>query len=322
MSAVRIRTWGVGLGAFALTLATVNAGIDAGGKSVGVLSQSSQTVVNGVAYDTSQTQVYIDGVPATAAELAPGQPVEVTSAGEVSDGLAVADAIKVDDSVQGDILGIDAGGRTMRVLGQNVKYDENTVFAGGLSPDMPAESLVGTAVEVSGLPDSEGTILATLIRPAPSAHLEVTGVVHSLNDVFRTFAITDLVVDYSGASLSEFGALSLADDQWVEVRGLALGSSGELLATTVISKEGGGGPPGAEASLEGLITKFVSPAEFLVGATPVRTSQQTEYLAGEHSDLAVNARVVITGFFDADGGVLASRVDFMDGVNDTHGDGN
>ena len=108
MSEDRIRTLGAGLAAFCLAFASAHAGIDAGGQTMGVLSQSSEYVVNGVAYDVSQSLVVIDGVPASAAELAPGQPVEITSAGPVNEGLAIAGAVKVDDNVQGEILGIDA----------------------------------------------------------------------------------------------------------------------------------------------------------------------------------------------------------------------
>jgi len=213
---------------------------------------------------------------------------------------------------------IDANAGTFVVLGQTVSVVATTVFDDDISPRSIAGLSDGDAVEVSGLYDGTGVFVATRIEFDDDAgDFEITGVVSNLDTAAARFNIGSLVVDYSQAMLEDFDGGTIRDGDVVEVEGNMLGAAGELIATEVENESPSfDGDDGDFGELEGFITRFVSATDFDVNGFPVTTNAQTVFDDGTAAMLAVGVRVELDGVLDANGVLVASKVDFEDAEDD------
>ena len=147
------------------------------GFSKGVITAKGSIFVNGVEFDLSGTSITINGTPGTEADLRVGMQVQVK--GKIDDGSSTGSAAEVeyDNSLKGRIDAISAPNLT--VLGQTVITDTNTVFE---SLPLGIVSLaLNDNVEVAGIPDASGQILATRIEKTGSSTFEISGAVSSLS---------------------------------------------------------------------------------------------------------------------------------------------
>ncbi|MCH7834123.1 MAG: hypothetical protein IH911_03485 [Proteobacteria bacterium] len=291
------------------------AGIDAGGTpapvvSIGTISGFGSVIVNGVRYDTASATITVEGSSATQSDLKVGHVVVVHGTLN-SDGITgSATSISFDDLVEGPIGAIDPATGTITVLSQLVIIDADTSFDITISPPSIEGLAVGDVVEVSGFFLADGSINATRIeKKAAGGEFEVTGLVSNLSGT--TFQINDLVVDFSGAQqLDNFPAGTPEDGQLVEAKG-TLGASDELLATRVEFKGNDLlADEGDRIEIEGFITRFASAADFDVDGVPVSTIDSTVYENGSEADLDLNRKVEVEGTLDANGVVVAAKVEF------------
>jgi hypothetical protein len=65
-----------------------------------------------------------------------------------------------------------------------------------------------------------------------------------------------------------------------------------------------------QVEIEGLITRFVSATDFDVAGKPVTTTLSTRFENGSATDLVLNAKVEVEGQVDANGVLVASKVQF------------
>jgi len=293
--------------------------IDRGGVAVGPIDGFGSVIVNGVHFDTSDAVIIIDGAPATQADLAVGQVVLVVGTFD-DDGLnGTAESVEYDENVEGPIENgsLDAGAATFRVLGQTVLVTATTSFDDDIQPPSLDGLAEGDFVEVSGLPDASGRIVATRIEsdiPGAGDQLEVTGTVESLNSAVMKFNINNLVVDYGSAQLDDFPGGTISDGDLVEAEGTTLSASGELLATRVELRDelevDNSVEDGDDVEIEGLITVFRSQTDFDIGSLRVLTNSATRFEDGTAADLGVDVRVEVKGLFNSDGYLLAEEVEF------------
>ena len=107
-----------------------------------------------------------------------------------------------------------------------------------------------------------------------------------------------------------FGTGQPANGDLVEVKG-TVGGADVLLATRVEKRSSSlSGSTGDAADLEGLVTRFVSVADFDVAGQRVTTTASTRYEGGTAANLALDANVEVEGGFDATGRVVATKVEF------------
>ena len=287
------------------------AGIVRTGITAGVITGFGSIILNGVTYDTDDAEFLINSESGTQADLAVGEFVIVT--GEINDDLVTgkADTVVFNDNVKGPVQSIDSVGLTLVVLGQTVIVDANTSFDDSIPSGDFAGIQVGDIVEVSGLVDANGAIVATRIELKPAGTVfEVLGTVSALDAAMSRFMINQLVVDYSSAMLDDFPAGSIENGQLVEVKGASLAASGELTATSVEFKTNGFvGELDDFAELEGFITRFVSSSDFDVAGVGVVTSANTVYEGGVEADLGLNIKVEVEGAFNATGQIVATKID-------------
>lgn len=288
------------------------AGVDRPGApaiAFGAVTGFGSVIVNGVRYDTSKAAFRIDGRPGTQNELEVGDVVTVT--GTVASGglTGAADTVTFDDNVEGPIAAIDAAAGTLLVLGQTVIVDEDTSFDDSIRPASLAGLAVGDVIEVSGLVASDGSIRATRIEQRTAAQeLEITGVVASHDAAAKRFEINAQLVDYSAAMLADFPSGLIADGQLVEVKGTAV-TAGVLAATRVeLKARAVPADAGARGEVEGLVTRFVSAADFAVAGVPVDAGAQTAFTGGTAADLGLDVKVEVEGTVGANGVLAAAKI--------------
>ena len=65
-----------------------------------------------------------------------------------------------------------------------------------------------------------------------------------------------------------------------------------------------------QVEIEGLITRFASATDFAVAGKPVTTNSSTRFENGSAADLALNVKVEAEGQIDANGVLVATKVQF------------
>jgi hypothetical protein len=292
------------------------AGIDSRGtpERLGVVSKGTiagfgSIIVNGVRFDTDNASIDVDGNPGTQSDLKVGHVVVVHGTMDDDGTNAVADTVSFGDLVEGPISSIDSTAGTITVLGQLIIIDASTSFDDDISPASIDGLNVNDTVEVSGFFLADGSVSATRIERKPAGtELEITGHINNLSGT--TFKINDLTVDFSAATLDDFPTGLPENGQLVEVKGNNLGGAGELIATRVEFKgDDLDADDGDQIEIEGFITRFVSATDFDVEGIPVTTNESTVFENGESGDLALNRKVEVEGLIDADGVVVASKVE-------------
>jgi Domain of unknown function (DUF5666) len=281
----------------------------------GAITGFGSVFVNGVRFETSRATIAKNGQSVTQQSLRVGQIVHIKGSVNDATGQAVADSVRQDDDLEGPITSVNATDSTFVVLAHTVKVTADTSFDASISPASIAGLTAGLQVEVSGMPDATGNIVATRIekRGAGATQLEAMGKVSALDTVNHKFKLGNLVVDYTTATLQDFPATGIAADQLVEVKGNALNAAGELVATRVELRNFEGEDHSARREVEGLVTRFMSATDFDVAGRPVTTTASTQYQNGVVADLVANAKVEAEGSINAAGVLVAVKIAFKRG---------
>jgi len=166
---------------------------------------------------------------------------------------------------------------------------------------------------VHGFPDADGEARATRIErdEAGDVEVEVTGRVSALDAASQRFTVGSLLVDYSAATLEDFGVAGIAAGDLVEVKGREFLSGGILRASSVQREDRGTeAPAGGEAEYEGFVTRFASVGDFDVAGRRVSSTVTTAYVGGSAADLGPDVKVEVEGRLDTSGVLVAARIVF------------
>lgn len=292
-------------------------GIDRLGVSTGTVTGFGSIFVNGVEWETAGADVHVDDNPGTESDLRIGQVVTVRGSLDAGGASGRADSVEFDHEVEGPIASIDLPAGSFVVLQQTVLVSADTelddsIPAGADGQRGLADLAVDDIVEVSGFRDSDGAIRATRIGISGGGPFEVKGVVSNLDPGASTFAIGDLIVNYSGATLVGFEGDTLSNGDLVEARGDAfavLPNAFVIVCTTVQREDPVSGDAGDDIEVEGYITRFGSPADFEVAGVRVTTDGGTEFEGGSAGNLALNLKIEVEGEFNASGVLVADKVE-------------
>jgi hypothetical protein len=293
------------------------AGIDGSGVRIytsGPIEAFGSIVLNGTHYDIAAAQIVVNGETATEASLALGQVVTV-QANDVGGGRVVADTVVFNADVIGPVDAVDVSGGTLVVLAQGIRIGTDTLLELGPGNGL-ARLRVGDLLEISGFRNSRGGINATRIALAdPAADFRVIGRVSQLDAVGFEFSLGNLVVDYSSAGLIEgFPTGAPMGGDKVLVVGQALSGTGALVATRLeLADDDSAQRAGQRVEVEGLITRFVSPMDFDVAGSQSTTTGATNYEGGSVANLELNVKIEIEGRFDAQGTIVADKIEVKDG---------
>jgi len=272
----------------------------------GRITRFGSVFVNGVEYETGTTTTFtIDDRSGRQDDLRVGQIVTIRATVPAT-GNPRATSIVYEGDIEGPVTSVNVAASSLVVLGQTVVVDAGTSFDSSLPDGLG--SLAGRFVEVSGLRNADGVLVASRIE-AKSAltTVELLGTVSALDSGARNFRIGKQIVDYGGATLTDGGP---ADGATVEVEG-SVDNLGTLVATRVERKSGLGGANGDRAEVEGYVTSFVSASDFVVNGQPVSTGGGTVFEGT--GTLGPNAFIEVEGAFNASGILVANKVQFRIG---------
>lgn len=276
----------------------------------GMISGFGSVIVNGVHYESDSARVSLEGKPGTVTELKVGQIVTIQAE---KDAQSHEHATTIDEGrlIQGAVQAVDLAAGTLTVEGQVIVVDNDTSFDESIPGRSLAGIAVGNRVEIHGFASTSGAAHATRIEMADAGdnEIEVTGPLSALDTTARRFTIGTRVVDYTTATLENFGAAGPANGDIVEAQGTTLLADGALKATKVQKEDGQfNGRNGDEGELEGLVTRFVSATNLDIAGQPVTTSASTVFVGGTAADLTLDVMVEVEGVLDANGTLVASKV--------------
>ncbi|MDF1762300.1 MAG: DUF5666 domain-containing protein [Oleibacter sp.] len=274
----------------------------------GTVDGFGSVIVDGVHYDSTNTEFYIDDRSGSESQLRVGQRVTVEGMDDGANGVALA--IHYDVEVQGMISSIDVANGTITLLNQTVVIDGMTNFENGISIDTLA---VGNNIQVSGMRDSEGQIRASFIGFDDSSDVEVRGRISVLDSVNMTFEVYGQSVNYSTASNIEIKDVQLSDNMLVEVEGV-LNSSGVLVATRV-HQENQLHQRSGVAKVVGVISAVdLNAGTLRVADVEVAFTNQTRFEHGNVIQLTLDARIKVKGNFTSEGILVAEKIEFEEPV--------
>jgi hypothetical protein len=299
---------------------TAGGGVGGTGISVGPITGFGSVFVNGVEFSTTtETSITKNGSASDENDLRVGMVVAVQGTFDANGTSGTAEKIDFNDILEGPIQtgSIQTVDQSFMVMGQPVKTDSKTQYAVVTGFDDLKD---GYVIEVSGLPQSNGTLLATYIELkstscSPGDESEVKGTIRNLDATAKTFQIGNLMVDYSAVHPEDLPSGGLSDGMFVEVKTTACYSSGVLTASQVeVQTQEIPSTEGTRVELEGFITQFLSPANFNVNGQPVSTTGATVYepLGKTSNDLALNVQVEVEGHLNALGVLIADKISFDD----------
>ena len=193
-------------------------GIDGGGTggtgiSVGSVSDFGSIYVNGVRYDTSNAEIFVEGQSkgfgdmTVSEQLAKGMVVRVE--GEIEDSQnGTARKVYFNDDIRGPVESvrwIDSLPVALTVLGKEIILQDTTQIGGHGINSLE----VGDWVQVSGFEDVDGRIRATFVTDSYiTAKANIKGEIINLNTINKQFEIHGLVIDYRYANLIDIDQLS------------------------------------------------------------------------------------------------------------------
>jgi len=288
----------------------------------GVMTKGS-VIVDGVRFEDTAANVYVDDTLKSPADLRDGMVVRVN--GRLNDdGIqGTAERVEAQIEARGAIAAVFPAENPQRlvVFGQDVLVDDQTVYSGVANFNaLTALQLV----EVHGLRDASGRIHATRVEANPgqmgdSTVDEIRGAVSGAGTNPTSFSIgTQQVSLASGAVIAPNGAV-YQNGSVVEVHcARPCVVAGVFQASRIEVEDAEDAPfqPGAGGrfDVEGLVSGFGgSPGSFSVAGTPVTTTASTAFRGGLSTDLANGMKVEAEGVWNG-AALLASRIEFRRSV--------
>ena len=321
--------------AITLTLMACGSGSDS---TSGALSSSSKTTttqgvitgfgsvfVNGIEYFIgNNTAISMDGDDKSESDLQLGMVVTVSGTVNSDGKIGMANEIKYANQMEGVVTANSVasdGTGTLTIMGQTVTVTTDTVFASKIATITSADLIqVGNIVEVSGYAANNGDVTATRIEvkavsQATGSTIELKGAIANLDTSNSTFTIGNVTVDYSGLTAAYLPSVALADGLYVEVKSTTLyDGTGPLIASIIYLEDDGfkghEGHEGEDLEVRGLVTADYADGQFELNGRTILVNSNTLVVNGTTSQLLTGAQVKIETHFDADGNLVADKVEF------------
>jgi len=286
-------------------------------RTTGVVTGFGSVIVNGIRFDVSTAGITVDGVGGrTQTDLRVGMVVEVTGSVAADGASGTASSLVYESLLRGSVDDAPAG-RILRVLGQQVQWDDTTVFDGSTDA---TDLRSGDRLQISGFRGPDGSLRATWISRESADDLQLTGFIASVNG--NTVRLSGLDVDITNATLQGVTRAELAVGQLVRatlqtppVAGTAVASRLRFIDTRL---------PDAlsKLRLQGIVAQWdATTGRFSLNGQPVRLDAGTVFQDGSLADLADGARIEVTGTLDGAKLLVADRVRIQGGPITGYGRG-
>ena len=303
------------------------------GLIIGVVEGFGSIIINDQRFETDTSDIFVDGDADVLSTLRIG----MTLAARIESNSASALELRYQPDVVGPIAGVDLNNRSMQLLGQTVRWNDQTMFD---ELDL-SELATGLSVEVSGPRNGNQEIVATYIKKTvlqqtfytvgrvqvdgngpriAGAILDVQGLAEStnltLNEFINLFLVEGSLVRVA-ADLNEdtdantFGRVGETD---------AIGGDDESLTTLTVTDVRQVAEPSYSAGdlvqILGIITPTTNPGTFLVGGVEVFVDDGTEITTAsgmqiQFPDAPEDRPVLIEGVAQADK-ILINLIQFLD----------
>ncbi len=302
---------------------TQTAGIGGTGvTSGGTVTGFGSIFVNGIEYNTSAATITIDKIIMVGeSNMKLGMYVLVRGTLDSNNTTGTANTVTIDTDLEGPIdnppmLDKNTNSRSFTVLGQNVIVNKSsTVFAGnGFNFSGMAQF---DTVEIYGLIDAAGNLQATRIEKKGTRNLGVTTVevrgtvgIVSPTSFELLVGTSTLTINHDGSTdFSTIPGGMVVSGQKIELDGTLTGAT-VILASEVELQSGLLNTSDSNIELEGLVTGYVSDANFRVNGQQVNASGAT--LEPVTLTLANNIKVEVEGTL-VNGVLVANKVEGRSG---------
>jgi hypothetical protein len=288
-------------------------GISGTGITMGRITQFGSIYVNGIRFNVDNARFLRDGTSAAGQqEFSIGEYVVINGTINTASKTGVAQKVTFRDVLEGSVTLASTDNVNIEVLGQRITTDATTVFHG---VTQLTDFVAGNIVEVSGIKDANGLVLATSIKLKQDDFVEgvseneIKGTISSLNTTDKTLMINNILVKYATAILEGFNGQP-QNGQFIEVK-----SNMDIIGNTLIASkielenEYQDVTANSEIELEGVVTRFVSLSDFDVNGIAVTTTQNTRYKQGTAADVALNILLEVEGKVNAEGVLVAEKIE-------------
>ena len=301
-------TLGLGAGGVGLTAgraieesAILDVGVGGSGYMLGAIQRFSSVVVNDNRIAAHAAQITVNGQPGAQADLRQGQ--QVLMVGDLEESKTAQAILYRADAIGPihDFLATEtAGAAAFSVLGHNVRVNAATAYEG-----MGFDELTdGVVLEISGLRQQDGTLVATYVgRRDDATAYTTTGLARSVTAY--GFNLGGLYVSTTGAMFESFDNGALADGAPVEISVPAQGYTAGMAVTTTRVTRLPMFSAGSESfgSIEGIVDQVLADNRFTLAALPVAADGLVLF-NDSHRPIQPGDRLVVHGRVDASG-VLA-----------------
>jgi hypothetical protein len=280
---------------------TAGGGVGGTGRTTGTVTAFGSVFVNAIEFDTTSASISVNDVSATQNDLTIGMKVTIEAVNDI------ASTVTYESEAIGEVN--SKGADSFTVLGQTVKVNTQTDYCyenEQVNCTFSYAALnVGDFVEVSGYFDSDGNIVATLVKQDAQepALYQVKGYVTGLNTLGKTFSIKGLTVDYGNISTPP----GIAEGVLVVVNF----NPPDLLNATKVEVKDTQASPGKSLDLEGIVTQFTSQSDFEINGQRVWTNSQTQF-DGDPGLIALNVKIEVEGTVNGSGVLVAKEIEIED----------
>lgn len=279
-------------------------------------SGNTQLSVNETILDIdSQTQVIVDEQTTSASDLKVGQFVRIVA--DFTNN--TAERIDYVETVRGPVTAMptinpDTLAGSLTVLGQAVTTNAATLFS---NIQDVTTIIVGDIVDISGIRDANGNIIAGFIeRKTPAVNeYRVVGTVTNLTAT--SFKIGALTIDYTAADLSGLSKASPESGDIVRVRGPAanFNNTGQFGASRISDSVLSLNPSSNDrVEVEGVVTEFASINSFEVNGLAVNGAGAIVE-GGLASMISLNTQLEVKGLINNSGVLVASEIKIRPNIN-------
>ncbi len=294
-------------------------GMTGTGISAGRITGFGSIYVNGVHYQVDQAEFYRDGAKVSGqSTFNMGEFVTVTGTTNSDGSSGTASKVEFDSMIRGEITAASVDNTRIEVMGQSVQTDELTVLHGF---SQLSELTIGNVVEVSGTRNAEGVITATSINrlqmkyPQDGSVLRLEGSITQVWAEQKFFQLGGLSIDYASAQLEGFSSSqTLQTGMYVQVESRQVSTGQWLVASKVRLK-----PvevryaQNTPVRLEGRITTINGTTSFTLNYQTIVVNATTRWEGLSAAQLQTDLAVAVEGKIDANGNLVATRVQLRQG---------
>ena len=280
--------------------------------SEGPIAGFGSVIMNGVRWNTDLAEFEVEGRSAAQQDLSVGMVVRIEGS-RSANGSATADRVIFESILRGPIREIEAlspDTRALRIFGlralvsrADTQFDDTTLDA----------LATGQVVELSGLMNADGDLEASHLRLRSIAvvgitEVKATGIVEGLAGGSFVLGTSEIVFDES-TLVDDFGVGGLRDGLRVRVEGTLLAN--DAIAALEIESPRGKGQDDRfdEVEFQGIVSDFVSDANFEVADRPVDASGAV-FIPDDPDLLRNGVRVEVEGRIDGAGVLIADKLKF------------